>query len=128
MDRIDLFVELQRPPARKYQSSKPQESSASIRKQIHTARQIQQKRFNGTPIKTNSEMIPKQIQKQCPLTVSCQNLLVEAADNLKLSGRQYHQTIKIARTIADLNSQTKITPENIAEALQYRKKTTSYSR
>jgi len=62
------------------------------------------------------------INKYCKLDNMGKQLLTEAANRLKLSGRKYHQTIKIARTIADLNHQDNIHHQDIAEALQYRRK------
>jgi len=43
-------------------------------------------------------------------------------DNLHLSARSYHRIIKLSRTIADLESVENISPNHIAEALQYRPK------
>jgi magnesium chelatase family protein len=39
---------------------------------------------------------------------------------MKLSPRGYHRTIKVARTIADLNDSETIEPSHMLEALQYR--------
>jgi magnesium chelatase family protein len=47
-------------------------------------------------------------------------LLNQSAEQLQLSARAYHRTIKIARTIADLEGAPNITKAHILEALQYR--------
>lgn len=69
---------------------------------------------------TNSEMTPRQIKKHCPLNKTCEDFLAEAAEKLTFSGRRYYQTIKVARTIADLNAHEQIELPDLAEALQYR--------
>jgi magnesium chelatase family protein len=43
-----------------------------------------------------------------------------AMTQLQLSARAYHRILKLARTIADLAGSTEITPNHLAEALQYR--------
>jgi len=47
-------------------------------------------------------------------------LLEQAIDKLGLSARAYTRILKIARTIADLESVEEITAQHIAEAFQYR--------
>ncbi len=41
---------------------------------------------------------------------------------MQLSARSYQRTIKLGRTIADLEMEKEIKPAHIAEALQYRPK------
>ena len=41
---------------------------------------------------------------------------------MKLSARGYNRVLKVARTIADLDGRDSISTEDLAEALQYRKK------
>jgi magnesium chelatase family protein len=45
-----------------------------------------------------------------------------AMNQLQLSARAYHRVLKLARTIADLAGCQAITPQHLAEALQYRPK------
>ena len=47
-------------------------------------------------------------------------LLEAAMKELHLSARAYFKILKIARTIADLSEEKLISPEHIAEAIQYR--------
>ena len=50
-------------------------------------------------------------------------LLTEAATIMRLSARGYHRTLRIARTLADLQNEDAVKREHIAEALSYRGET-----
>jgi magnesium chelatase family protein len=62
----------------------------------------------------------KEIKEFCVLNENCVKLLWLAVIKMNLSARSYNRTIKLARTIADLEGLTKINSNHIAEALQYR--------
>ncbi|MCI4643980.1 MAG: ATP-binding protein, partial [Hyphomonadaceae bacterium] len=49
-------------------------------------------------------------------------LLSDAAQKLSLTARAYHRTLKVARTIADLEGVDAIRRAHIAEALSYRRR------
>lgn len=103
----------------KYQA----ESSAKIQARVQKARDIQQKRFKGLPIKSNAEMSPKLMKQFVGLDDQSILLLKQAIQRLNLSARAFHRVIKIARTIADLDGSIKIKSNHVAEALQYRPQT-----
>ena len=100
----------------KYQS----ESSSIIQKRVQKARDSQLKRFKGQKITSNAEMNNKQLKQFCNLDQQSILLLKQAITKLNLTARGFHRVIKIARTIADLESSEKIKSNHIAEALQYR--------
>jgi magnesium chelatase family protein len=91
---------------------------------------VQSKRFRSAntnggarKINTNSEMNVKELAIYAPLTPEIKKLLNDSAERLQLSARAYHRTIKLARTIADLDGSNDITSTHILEALQYRPRT-----
>lgn len=65
----------------------------------------------------------KDLAIYAPLTPEIKQLLNDSAERLQLSARAYHRTIKLARTIADLDGSESITSAHILEALQYRPRT-----
>lgn len=124
LDRIDIHVDVPAVRVEKLTSFdiKTSESSKDIRKRVQKARDMQTKRFAGKnrKIATNAEMSNKDIREFCQLSKDCLTLLSSAVTKMNLSARSYHRTIKIARTIADLESAKDIQVPHIAEALQYR--------
>jgi len=124
LDRIDLHVEV--PPLKyeKLASEKVAEDSATIRKRVERARKIQKRRFEMAKLSfvTNSEMNIPEIKKYCQIDQFGKILLRNAVDKMNLSARGYHRVLKLARTIADLAEEEKISRNHIAEALQYRPK------
>lgn len=96
------------------------DSSSKIQTRVQKARDIQQRRFKGLPIKSNAEMGSKMMKQYCNLDEQSILLLKQAITKLNLSARAFHRVIKIARTIADLEGSIKIESNHVAEALQYR--------
>ncbi len=121
LDRIDLHVEV---PAIRYSdlaSVAPGESSANIRERVLTARRIQHSRFKSLrKIHNNAGMRTREIQKFCPLDSEAQDILKMAITELNFSARAYDRILKVARTIADLETSERIAPIHVQEAIQYR--------
>jgi magnesium chelatase family protein len=111
----------------KLSGNRVSEPSDSIRTRVQAARDIQNKRFtNGkaTDIVCNADMRIGEIRKFCQLQDEGQSLMRSAMSQLQLSARAYHRTqsVKLARTIADLAGSEEIQSAHLAEALQYRPK------
>jgi len=62
----------------------------------------------------------KHFEQYCRLKPTVLGLLEQAMKHLGLSARAYHRVIKVARTIADIDQSLDISPEHMAEAVQYR--------
>jgi len=65
-------------------------------------------------------MSPQNIRKFCALSPDCERLLERAMTQQGLSARAHDRILKVARTIADLESKSDLEPKHIAEAIQYR--------
>ncbi|MCX7995699.1 MAG: YifB family Mg chelatase-like AAA ATPase [candidate division WOR-3 bacterium] len=122
LDRIDIHIEV---PALKYddlKSAQPGESSEEIKKRVTKAREKQLERFKDAKRKIfcNAHMESKDIRKYCVLDEESQSLLKTAIEKFGLSARAYDKILKVARTIADLDSSENIKAQHIAEAIQYR--------
>lgn len=120
LDRIDLHINVPQVQLEKLHSEHKSESSKQIRDRVMSARNIQLERFKNENIFSNSEMSSNQIKKYCALDVKIQNLLLAAANSLKLSARSFNKILKIARTIADMEKSNDIQEHHLTEALQYR--------
>ena len=120
MDRIDIQLLCRPVETVALVRGNKAEPSEAIAERILKAREIQRKRFTGSGIFTNSEMDSRQLERFCPLSEECKELLEKVIDRLGLSARAYTRIIKIARTIADLAASGDISPAHLAEAASYR--------
>ena len=123
MDRIDIWVTVGNVDYEKLSNSLQEgEKTNTIKDRVKVAREIQTKRFKKTPrkVSTNSEINVKELNIYAPLDDETKKLLNQSAERLQLSARAYHRTIKLARTIADLEGSANISQSHILEALQYR--------
>jgi magnesium chelatase family protein len=118
LDRIDIHVEVPAVPYRELTSRRQGTDSATMSKQVLSAREIQHKRFNNsTP---NAAMDSRLLKQHCDLSDGCLLLMKQAMDELGLSARAYDKVRRVARTIADLEGAENIQEQHLAEAVQYR--------
>jgi len=121
LDRIDIHVEVTPVPFAKLSEERKGESSIAIRKRVTEAREIQSNRFADLEnVHYNAQMSVKQIRAFCKLSDKSKTLLKTAMEKLTLSARAYDRILKVSRTICDLANEDNISPEHIAEAIQYR--------
>lgn len=120
MDRIDIQLVVSRVDARRLVKRKAAESSALIAARVLAAREIQKARFADEGIFCNAAMDNRQIEKYCPLSAECQELLERIIERMELSARACSRIIKLARTIADLAGLPDILPAHLSEAASYR--------
>lgn len=121
MDRLDIFTFVGPVPFSKIREGAAEESSDTIRKRVENARNIQLDRFKKDNIFSNAQMNEKQIHKYCKLDTKCMDIIDKAVKVFNISTRAYNRILKVSRTVADLNGREKISQEDIAEAVQYRR-------
>ena len=120
LDRIDLHVWMSPVDTKRLIERPKSESSAVVAARVAAARRVQKERVRGEGISTNAEMNNAQMEKYCPLSDDCKNLLEKIIDRLGLSARAYSRIVRISRTIADLAGEKDILPVHISEAAGYR--------
>ena len=122
LDRIDIFIDVPHIDYEKLVEDKPVENSEKVRERVKAAHQIQLKRFQGTKLRCNADMTPKEVKEFCTTEPEAQGLLRAAMKQLHLTARAFHRILKLSRTIADLENSDIVKTYHVAEALQYRHK------
>ena len=126
LDRIDLQIEVPAVSAADLSLPAPSEGSAEIRARVIAARELQRGRMHGLGfknIRTNAEANGRLLEDIAKLDAEGLALLRQASETLQLSARGYHRTLKVARTLADLDAIEQVGRIHIAEALSYRGET-----
>ena len=118
LDRIDLFVEVAALEFGELARRAPSEPSSVIKGRVDRARDIQRGRYGDASC--NARMGQQELDRFCALDSECQRLMQGAFDRMGLTARSYDRILRVARTIADLDSSTSIQLPHLAEALQYR--------
>ncbi len=126
LDRIDIHVEVPRVNYEKLSDDRLGEPSEKVRNRVEVARQKQRDRFANTKAHNNADMAVADVRKYCQLTEEGRTLIKAAMSQMQLTARAYHRVLKLARTIADVAGTDQITPNHLAEALQYRARTTYF--
>lgn len=121
LDRIDIHLEVVPVPFKKLAEMEASENSEAVRKRVMEARKIQEKRFaEHKGVYSNAQMSSKLIRKYVQLDEAGNELIKNAMDKLGLSARAYDRILKVARTIADLESEEQVQAHHLSEAIHYR--------
>jgi len=122
LDRIDIQVTVPRETIDEDDSVIEENTTklAELRKRIAKAKEIQLSRFDGLKVFSNSEMNYKNVEKLALPEKSARLMLKKAINKSGMSLRAYHKTLKVARTIADLEELKTVKEQHIAEALAFK--------
>jgi magnesium chelatase family protein len=117
-DRIDILAAVRQPQAEEIGGG-PGEPSADVRERVIAARERQERRLGSG--RCNAEMTPAEA-RACALRPEAGALLAELYARQRLSGRAHDRTLRLAQTIADLEGAATIGEEQMAQALQLRRR------
>jgi len=116
LDRIDLQVQVPRPAEGTLRGGARPSRDQDARLKVERARSRALTRQGNR----NSDLAGKQLEQHCQLQAEDEALLENAVSRLGLSVRGYFRVLRVARTIADLDNQAKISASELLEALSYR--------
>ncbi|ACG79889.1 comM protein [Phenylobacterium zucineum HLK1] len=125
MDRIDLQVEVPPVTAADLALPPPAEGTAEAAARVATARGLQAERAakaeGGEGARLNARAEGDFLEKVAALDEPARALLARAAEAGGLSARGWTRTLRLARTIADLEGSDAVRRVHVAEALIYRR-------
>lgn len=126
IDRIDLVIETPAVSAAdlmdSFENPQPGEASAVVRQRVLAARKVQHQRYAAYGM-------PEMLNASCPAALLADvaapdtdgvRLLRTAAEAMQLSARAWHRVLRVARTLADLAGDQRVSRAHVAEALGYK--------
>lgn len=124
LDRIDVQIELSAVSAADLSLPPASEGSAEVAARIAAVRARQGERYaalDAPGVRLNAHADGEVLEMVARLAGPARDLLLEAAESLRLSARGYHRVLRLARTVADLDGCEEIGRPQIAEAASYRR-------
>jgi magnesium chelatase family protein len=126
LDRIDLRIEVGAVTAADLILPPPSEGSAEMAARVATARALQAARYaayDPDATFTNATCPSPVIEAVAAPDLEGAALIRSAAETMRLSARGFHRTLRVARTLADLDGEAQVRRIHLAEALSYRGRT-----
>lgn len=116
LDRIDLYIVMDETKSDDKADISSKEMSELVLKAFKMQKSRSQSEFNA-------KLNDNQTKRVCKLDTSADIALQNAISRFHLSARGVNKTLKVARTIADLEGCEKISDKHMLEALSYRIRT-----
>ncbi len=121
MDRIDLQIDVPPVSAADLALPAPAEGTAQAAARVATARALQVERAGEEGAALNARADGDFLEKIADLDPPARALLAKAAEAGGLTARGWTRTLRLARTIADLEGSGGVRRVHVAEALVYRR-------
>ncbi len=121
MDRFDLRLEVPAVEVSDLALPPSGDSSAEVAARVVAARDRQAQRYADAPkVTVNADVSGDALMEVAMPDTEAHDILLQATERFRLSARGYHRVLKVARTIADLDSSDGVRRPHVAEALAYR--------
>ena len=122
LDRIDLICTLDAAPALRIVSDADAAGvpSSAVRERVVAARRIQLERLSHTGATSNAAMSARAVRRHVSLSLELRALLEPAMLTGALTARGHDRMLRLARTIADLDGEERVSARHLEEALSYR--------
>ena len=120
LDRIDIHIEVPGVSYKELAGKSGGTSSHEMREQVMAARQRQTERFAKVRTRYNAQMSSREVREFCQLDRAGLELLKQMVGEFGMSARAYDKVLRVARTIADLESAARVSEDHIQEAINYR--------
>lgn len=122
-DRIDMNIEVEKVKNEDLRRPLGENKGEHdvVKNNIKEAILRQRQRYGKDGI-YNSSLSSFEVTKLIKLEAEAERILANASERLNLSARSFFKTIKVARTIADLDNSEIILAKHLAEALTYRRR------
>ena len=117
IDRIDMKITMEKVGYSELTGNRKGLTTKDMRAQVEAALKFAAERGRTF---FNSEIPDHELQNYCRLRRDGTMFMKRAYDSFAMSPRAYNRTLKVARTIADLEASDDIKTEHLAEALSYR--------
>jgi magnesium chelatase family protein len=127
LDRIDLLVSVARPSAAEL-AAPPHTTSAQARERLLAARERQAARFADSAFACNAHMDARALRERVALDDQGEARLRAAYEAGQLSARGRDRTVRLARTIADLDGRDRVEAGHVVEAIGFRLETEAPAR
>jgi magnesium chelatase family protein len=121
MDRIDLQVDVPPVTAADLALPPPADGTAEAAARVTAARALQAERAGADGAALNARAEGDFLEKIAELDPAARALLAKAAEAGGLTARGWTRTLRLARTIADLEGAGPVRRVHVAEALAYRR-------
>jgi len=118
LDRFDMVITLEAlPPSTLLESKETANLNLELANQVAQAREIQKSRQQ----ELNAKALIQKLDPHLELDLRSQTLLQKTAEKFGWSARAWNRVLRVARTVADLESTSSISVQHLSEAIEMRR-------
>jgi magnesium chelatase family protein len=118
LDRFDMVITLEAlPPSTLLEPKETANLNLELANQVAQAREIQKNRQQ----ELNAKALIQKLDPHLELDLRSQTLLQKTAEKFGWSARAWNRVLRVARTVADLESTPSISVQHLSEAIEMRR-------